>query len=738
MFVIKFGKLTLGMILIFLLLPAQSGKAKLVPMPVSTPVSSPGDIGWQGGFSVNGTDKYAWTIAVDGGKVYLGGDFTTAGDVIANYVVQWDGSGWTPLGSGMNGTVRSLAVDGRGHLYAVGLFTQAGGQPANHVARWNGQNWEALGSGVNGYVMSIVVDGSGNVYVGGKFDNAGGVSANGVAKWDGSGWSSPGNGELSGIDLSIVYSLTIDRYGFLYAGGFFSQIGGDPANGIARWDGATWEALGDGIKDSLYSNAVVYALAADNRGNVYAGGWFDTAGGIPASNLAKWNGEAWSEVGGGIQFGVAVKAVVTSIIADGGMVYVGGNFNAADGAPMGSIASWNGSTWGNMQGGVWQDKISQASISNMAIDRDGRIFTIGAFSLAGGICASGIAVWDDGNWSSLGVDTSVDGSITAMISDQHGGYYAGGFFTCAGGLIVNHIAHWDGTIWSGLGSGLSNGNDPVIITTLALDQNEDLYATGAFSTAGDISAQIIARWDGEEWHDMGEGLIGYPQAITIDGQNNVYVGGQFFSSWNYPYEYYHLFKWDGNQWENIGVGFDGPVVSLAIDSQGRLIAGGNFNMAGEVTAHGLARWNGIEWEALTQDYLNTAALLIDGDTVYGLSSRVWKLQDDKFEFIELPISPPPDKPYVQTLALDQKGRLVIGGQFAKAGQVVVNNIARWNGLNWEALGSGFGDGGVTSIVVDDNGRLIVGGGFSQVGCKASFNLAIWKDPNYAWLPFISR
>ena len=456
--------------LVILAMPGRPSQffSKGNKLPVKSLAVNPGNVGWQSGFTINDPDKYAWAIAVDGSKVYIGGDFKTAGNVIANNVVQWDGSGWTPLGSGLNGPVRSLAVDGRGHLYAVGLFTQAGGQPANHVACWNGQDWEALGSGVNGDVWTVVVDGSGNVYVGGKFDTAGSVPANGIAKWDGSGWANVGNGGPINNPSIFVYTLTIDRFGFLYAGGIFSQLEGISVNNISRWDGKHWSALGEGVSDSLYNAAAVYTLAADNRGNVYAGGRFDTAGGMSASNLAKWNGEAWSEVGGGIQFGVTVKAVVTSIIVDGAMVYVGGNFNAAGGDPMGSIASWNGSTWENMQGGVWQDKISQASISNMAIDRDGRIFTIGAFSLAGGICGSGIAVWDGVNWSSLGVDTSVDGSITAMIPDRHGGYYAGGFFTCAGGQVVNHIAHWDGITWSGLESGLSNGNDPVLITAIAL------------------------------------------------------------------------------------------------------------------------------------------------------------------------------------------------------------------------------------------------------------------------------
>ena len=91
-------------------------------LPVKSLAVNPGDVGWQSGFTINDPDKYAWAIAVDGSKVYIGGDFKTAGNVIANNVVQWDGSGWTPLGSGLNGPVRSLAVDGRGHLYRSGFI----------------------------------------------------------------------------------------------------------------------------------------------------------------------------------------------------------------------------------------------------------------------------------------------------------------------------------------------------------------------------------------------------------------------------------------------------------------------------------------------------------------------------------------------------------------------------------------------------------------------------------------
>jgi hypothetical protein len=75
-------------------------------------------------------------------------------------------------------------------------------------------------------------------------------------------------------------------------------------NGVAKWDGLSWSALGGGVSGSLgvFSFPIVEALAVFHDGGgaaLYAGGSFTTAGGIPAANIARWNGTTWSALGSG-------------------------------------------------------------------------------------------------------------------------------------------------------------------------------------------------------------------------------------------------------------------------------------------------------------------------------------------------------------------------------------------------------------------------------------------------------
>jgi cortical protein marker for cell polarity len=272
-------------------------------------------------------------LAVSGGDVYVGGRFQKAGVVNATNIAKWNGSSWSALGLGLNSSVRSLAVSGS-NLYAGGFFTAAGNVTALRVAQWNGSAWFALGQGISGgsqpnvYALAIL---NNDLYVGGYFTSAGVAGATNIARWDGTSWSPVGLGMRIDAGANIVYALAVSG-SELYAGGAFTTAGGITANGIAKWDGASWSALVSGVNGSVRAIAI-------SGSDLYAGGSFTTANGVAANRIAKWNGSSWSALGSG------VHSNVQALAAFGGQVYAGGLFASAGGNAANYIAKWNGGSW---------------------------------------------------------------------------------------------------------------------------------------------------------------------------------------------------------------------------------------------------------------------------------------------------------------------------------------------------------------------------------------------------------
>jgi hypothetical protein len=312
--------------------------------------------------------------------VYVGGWFTAAGGSQANHIAKWDGSSWSALGSGMNmyGAVYALAVSGS-DLYAGGRFTMAGDTNANLIAKWDGSSWSPLGSGIGGgdgtfepYVSALAVSGS-DLYAGGRFTTAGGANANNIAKWNGSSWSALDSG--MGVANPVfgrhphVNALVVSGTD-LYAGGYFTTAGGTNANSVAKWNGSNWSALGSGIGE--IGGYAVIALAVSGS-NLYAGGIFTSAGGSPANHIAKWDSSSWSALGSGMNMYGAVYALTVS----GNDLYAGGSFTNAGGSSANYVAKWDGGRWSALGSGMNGD-VQALAVSGSDL------YAGGEFMMAGG------------------------------------------------------------------------------------------------------------------------------------------------------------------------------------------------------------------------------------------------------------------------------------------------------------------------------------------------------------------
>lgn len=345
------------------------------------------------GSAGNGVPISITAMAVLDGNVYVGGEFTQVGGISANYLARWDGSTWSTVGSaggnGADASIFALTVSGS-DLYAGGNFTQVNvGAPiaANRVARWNGSTWSALGSGggngVNMAVHALAVSG-GDLFVAGTFSQANigaAITANRIARWNGSVWSALGSGGGNGLD-SFAYTLAVFG-GDLFVGGLFTQANFGapiPANRIARWDGSTWSAVGSGGGNGMSGTVIVLAASG---GHLYAGGNFTSANvGAPVSvnRLARWDGSHWSGIGSGD--GIGVNGSVRSLVIDGELLYVAGDFTQVNvGAPIAAerIALWNGAAWSTLGSGI-----GAQSVFAMVRPDVGSLYAGGIFRSAGG------------------------------------------------------------------------------------------------------------------------------------------------------------------------------------------------------------------------------------------------------------------------------------------------------------------------------------------------------------------
>ncbi len=76
--------------------------------------------------------------------------------------------------------------------------------------------------------------------------------------------------------------------------------------------------------------------------------------------------------------------------------------------------------------------------------------------------------------------------------------------------------------------------------------------------------------------------------------------------------------------------------------------------------------------------------------------------------------------------------LYAGGYFTNAGSQVMRNVARWDGTNWMTLASGVNAAGVYGIAEAPNG-LVMAGAFDTAGGISATNVAKWDGQNWSAL-----
>ncbi|TWT43881.1 hypothetical protein RAS1_02810 [Phycisphaerae bacterium RAS1] len=733
----------------------------------------------------------------------IGGEFTNAGGIYAGRIARFDGVTWLPFGSspavGFGGTVRALTTwdpDGAGpqprQLIAGGDFLGSGSTTLNRIARWDGAVWQPMDMGFDGNfvtgVYSLIAwdpDGTGplseRLIAGGNFAaTPGGTTVGRVAMWDGAAWQPMGAGFVNGNTTALaVYDS--DGSGpqtpRLVAGGNWSTSGSTTVNRIAQWDGAAWQPMNVGFN----SGSVVGLTAWDDDGpgphgeQVVATGSFTMSGTTACQFIARFDGAAWQPLGLGV--GSSSNGVATwDPDGPGPMnpeVVAAGNFNWAGGNTVSKIARWNGVSW---QG--FNTTISTSILALTMWDADGSGSAVATPLIVGNVPTAGtrtvnnIATWNGSDWRQLGDGLwgPTTGQVIAFTTwDPDGAgpamkqLVAGGSFTIATGKTVNRIARFDGVEWQPLGTGLSSTLWG--LTTWDPDGGgplpDEVVAVGDFVTAGGVTVNQVARYDGTQWQAFGAGIGNHVKAVTVwdtDGPGGnpgaIVVGGHFTEAAGNPGNFVAM--WNGASWQGMGSGFINEVFSLATFSPSgnpadtRVYAGGSFGLGGAPPYQLIAQWDGASWQQLYQgvdSYVQcmtvrsapSPALVIGGAFGQAYNATIayriagWTGSSWIENAFEPGLSGPIAAVVYGLTTWDPDGggplgeQVVAGGLFANTiggPEPALNNIARWDG-NWQPLGDGLNQFANALTTWDPDGSgpqtevLVAGGAFTLAGAVPS-------------------
>ncbi len=663
------------------------------------------------------------------------------------------------------GTVHTVTVAGE-NVYIGGSFSSAGLIPANNVARWDGRRWHPLGAGVNGYVYAIAVMDD-KVYVGGDFTQAGDVAVNSIAMWDGTTWSAPdaGMGVMKDGYRAAVRALTIAD-GALYVAGDFDTINDVAARDVARWDGTTWRALGDGLGNSyngttLDNSGTVYALAVIDGGHIVAAGNFTSAsngeGPLTVNSAAHWNPatQQWSSLSGGIQKGTYAGDIRTLTVAANGDLYAAGSFDKAGGTTANSIARWDGIAWSTLGSGVAPNTFR--IINAVAVVGD-TVYAGGDFANIGGKVAPVLAVWQNNTWAAVDGGLGSSAYVFALAASGDGGVYIAGNFDGGGTVFSKNFIKWTGSDWQAMGKGVGFRSISGRVNTIAVSETGQVFIGGAFGYVAGRPAQNVAVWNGNEWSALGNGVDEEVFALAIDG-TDVYVGGSFSKAGAISAN--HIARYDAatGTWSALGSGINASVRALAL-GHGKLYAGGDFTAAGSASVHYIAQWNGGAWSPLgsgiefddSVDALAVAGpdLYIGGSfadiTVEGVSIRIngmlrWNSLTDERYLVGSTDMPGVTRQGIgdfpgEVFALAyNNGVLYVGGNFGKAGSVAASAIAAYDlDSGWRALGDSVGGLSTPRVrgIATAGNQVFVGGSFTAAGTAEANYIALWDEAAQQW------
>ena len=290
------------------------------------------------------------------------------------------------FGNDFDGTVHTIAIDSVGRIYVGGDFTSYGTINCNRIVRLFSNGFVDpsfnYGTGFDGTVRSIVVDGSDNIYVGGDFSTYNGdPSQNNLVKLFANGSIDYSFNVANAFANESVYKVIIQPDGKILVGGNFTSFNLSPVNRLLR---LTILGVDDGLSIGTGFNDIVRDISLQSDGRILVGGSFTSFNGNINRKYA-----VRLLVGGSIDTTFSTTSTLTQTNPINGAVYtirqaldgsndiyMGGDFTYYRNEPVGRIVKTqsNGNiitSFNNIQLDYDRDFDSTVRVINNYLDSNG-------------------------------------------------------------------------------------------------------------------------------------------------------------------------------------------------------------------------------------------------------------------------------------------------------------------------------------------------------------------------------
>jgi hypothetical protein len=423
--------------------------------------------------------------------------------------------------------------------------------------------------GLDGPVRALL-SWRGQLIAGGDFEFADGQPAPGLAAWDGARWSA-----IDPTHTGRVTAATVWKNGLVVARG-----GPNVTAVVAWWDGADWTTL-----PTRWGTVEVLLAQGDS---LLAGGSLVEYRQLNqvTPNLIRWTGSAWEDV-------LPIRSFDGPILAlaehEGGLAFAG-EFYGADGGYLGGVANWNGRSVETIGTGLSGGNTSPGPRALAVVE--GKLVLGGRLVLRDGWTKAGVVCFDSGHWKDWGGGFArVDG----LWSDESGLLACG---LASDGKTIR-VARRHGRSWIDLtprGNLLTAGLDRLRLTVL----EDRVFVAGTMGTSSGPAISYAAFLERETWAPLeaqpGLGLNGMVQFLE-PWNGGLIAAGKFERAG--AVAAYHVANFDGQEWAPFGEGPPGQVMQLVSTDQGPAVSildNDNYRRPVQIRL-----WSNAVWNDLTEE-----------------------------------------------------------------------------------------------------------------------------------------